>query len=160
MIKAKIITDSISTHTGKRITTFELDYNRFIHAELMTHRCITGDTKLAFDLPTAKNNSKTRVHTLTVKDFFDKWTNGGALRLPSRLQQRDLSKINPAVIYSAKELSILAGFKSPANIRTKCRKGNLIAQNPNKTKNQDWLTLGSDYLDFDCSSREFPHNGI
>ena len=156
MIKAKVITDSISTHTGQRITTFELEYNRYIHGELMTHRCITGDTKLAFDLPTAKNNSKTRVHTLTVKDFFDKWTNGGALRLPSRLQQRDLSKINPAVIYSAKELSVLAGFKSPANIRTKCRKGNLIAQNPNKAKNQDWLILGSDYLDFESSSREFP----
>ena len=26
MIKAKVITDSISTHTGQRITTFELEY--------------------------------------------------------------------------------------------------------------------------------------
>ena len=57
MISAKIIADSVSRHTDQRITTFELDYNRYIHAELMTHRCITGDTKLAFDLPAAKNNS-------------------------------------------------------------------------------------------------------
>ncbi|WP_432481718.1 FAD-dependent thymidylate synthase [Moraxella sp. ZY200743] len=38
MIKATIIADSISTHTGQRITTFELEYHRYIHAELLTHR--------------------------------------------------------------------------------------------------------------------------
>lgn len=35
MIRAKIIQDSVFT---TRITTFELEYPRFIHAELMTHR--------------------------------------------------------------------------------------------------------------------------
>lgn len=35
-VDAKIIADSISN--GKRITTWELEYPRFIHAELMTHR--------------------------------------------------------------------------------------------------------------------------
>lgn len=38
MIKATIIADSVSAHTGQRITTFELEYPRFIHSELMTHR--------------------------------------------------------------------------------------------------------------------------
>jgi thymidylate synthase ThyX len=37
MITAKIIKDSISP-VGKRITTFELEYPRFVHAELLTHR--------------------------------------------------------------------------------------------------------------------------
>ena len=38
MIKATIIADRISAHTGQRITTFELEYHRYIHSELMTHR--------------------------------------------------------------------------------------------------------------------------
>lgn len=38
MIKATIIADSISAHTNQRITTFELEYHRYIHSELMTHR--------------------------------------------------------------------------------------------------------------------------
>lgn len=37
MISAKIVQDSI-TCKGNRITTFELEYPRFIHSELMTHR--------------------------------------------------------------------------------------------------------------------------
>lgn len=37
MIEAKIVLDSVSP-TGKRITSFELVYPRFIHSELMTHR--------------------------------------------------------------------------------------------------------------------------
>lgn len=36
-IKVSIIQDSISP-AGKRITTFELEYHRYIHAEFMTHR--------------------------------------------------------------------------------------------------------------------------
>ena len=38
MIKATIVADSISAHTGQRITTFGLEYHRYIHSELMTHR--------------------------------------------------------------------------------------------------------------------------
>lgn len=38
MIKATIIADSVSKHTNQRITTFELEYPRFIHSELLTHR--------------------------------------------------------------------------------------------------------------------------
>lgn len=37
MISAKIVQDSVTTQ-GKRITTFELEYPRFIHSEFMTHR--------------------------------------------------------------------------------------------------------------------------
>ena len=37
MIKVKVIADSLYG-SKDRITTFELEYPRFIHAELMTHR--------------------------------------------------------------------------------------------------------------------------
>lgn len=39
-ITAKIIADSIS-EAGKRITTFELEYPRFLHSETMTHRMLS-----------------------------------------------------------------------------------------------------------------------
>lgn len=38
MYNAKIILDSINP-VGNRLTTFEITYPRFVHAELMTHLC-------------------------------------------------------------------------------------------------------------------------
>lgn len=49
-ITAKIIQDSIS-HFDKRITTFELDYPRFIHAELMTHRMFSRNAASSRAIP-------------------------------------------------------------------------------------------------------------
>ena len=42
MIKAKVICDSIS-HSGVRLTTMELNYHRFVHAEAKTHRMLSLD---------------------------------------------------------------------------------------------------------------------
>lgn len=42
MISAKVICDSIS-HSGVRLTTMELNYHRFIHAEAKTHRILSLD---------------------------------------------------------------------------------------------------------------------
>ncbi len=53
MIKAKIIADSISTH-GDRITTFELEYPRFIHSELMTHRQFSRNAASSRAIPINK----------------------------------------------------------------------------------------------------------
>ena len=51
-ITATIIQDSIS-HFDKRITTFELDYPRFIHAELMTHRMFSRNAASSRAIPVA-----------------------------------------------------------------------------------------------------------
>ena len=51
MIKAKVITDSISIHTGQRINTFELEYPRFIHAELMSHRVYSRNSSSSRAIP-------------------------------------------------------------------------------------------------------------
>ena len=40
MIEAKIILDSVSP-AGKRITTLQLKYPRFIHSEFMAHRAFS-----------------------------------------------------------------------------------------------------------------------
>lgn len=49
-IEAKIIADSISP-AGKRITTFQLRYPRFIHAELMTHRVFSRNASSSRAIP-------------------------------------------------------------------------------------------------------------
>lgn len=52
-IVAKIIADSISPE-GKRITTFELEYPRIVHAELMTHRLFSRNAMSSRAVPIAK----------------------------------------------------------------------------------------------------------
>ena len=50
-ITAKIIADSYSAINGKRITTFELQYPRFIHSELMTHRLFSRNAMSSRAVP-------------------------------------------------------------------------------------------------------------
>jgi len=52
-ITAKIIQDSIS-NAGVRITTMELEYPRFIHAEFMTHRMFSRNAASSRAIPIAK----------------------------------------------------------------------------------------------------------
>lgn len=58
--------------------TFELEYPRFIHSEFMTHRCLTADTVLTFDLPRGSKGSKCKAYQMTLGDFWDKWENGSS----------------------------------------------------------------------------------
>ncbi|HET8687071.1 MAG TPA: FAD-dependent thymidylate synthase, partial [Methanosarcina sp.] len=49
---AKIIADSICD--GKRITTFELEYPRFVHAEFMTHRLFSRNAASSRAIPVSR----------------------------------------------------------------------------------------------------------
>lgn len=51
--KVKIIADSINA-VGKRITTFELEYQRFIHAELLTHKMLSRNSASSRAIPVSK----------------------------------------------------------------------------------------------------------
>lgn len=53
MISAKIVADSVS-QLGKRITTLQLCYPRFIHSELMTHRALSRNAMSSRAVPVAK----------------------------------------------------------------------------------------------------------
>lgn len=53
-ISVKIIADSCSSVSGERITTFELEYPRFIHAELMTHRVFSRNAMSSRAVPVKK----------------------------------------------------------------------------------------------------------
>lgn len=51
--KARILADSVNT-VGDRITTFELTYPRFVHAELMTHRLFSRNSASSRAIPFKK----------------------------------------------------------------------------------------------------------
>ena len=53
-ITARIVSDSVSAYSGTRITTFELDYNRFVHSELMTHRLFSRNAMSSRAIPIEK----------------------------------------------------------------------------------------------------------
>ena len=53
-IKATIIADSINSYTGTRITTYELEYPRFIHSEVMTHKMLAKNAASSRAIPVAK----------------------------------------------------------------------------------------------------------
>ena len=52
-IEAKIIEDSISP-TRARVTTFQLRYPRFIHAEFMTHRLFSRNASSSRAIPVSR----------------------------------------------------------------------------------------------------------
>lgn len=54
MITAKILADSRNTETNDRLTTFELTYPRFVHAQLMTHRMFSRNAASSRAIPTEK----------------------------------------------------------------------------------------------------------
>lgn len=68
LIKATIIADSIAWISNQRITTFELEYPRFIHAELMTHRQFSRNSASSRAIPIDKmielveQNTATPIH--------------------------------------------------------------------------------------------------
>lgn len=58
---AKIIEDSISAE-GKRLTTMQLTYPRFIHAEFMTHRVFSRNASSSRAIPVAKMIEQVRTN--------------------------------------------------------------------------------------------------
>lgn len=66
-ISAKVIADSINVQ-GVRILTFELEYPRFIHSELMTHRVFSRNSASSRAIPVnsmitaVRNNPATPIH--------------------------------------------------------------------------------------------------
>lgn len=60
-LEVKIIADSIS-EAGKRITTFQLKYPRFIHAEVMTHRVFSRNASSSRAIPVSKMIEQVRTN--------------------------------------------------------------------------------------------------
>lgn len=147
-ISAKVIKDSISPK-GVRLTTFELSYPRYIHAEVMTHRqfCLGANNKLIFDLPSGTNNGKYtfRSYSMTLGEFAEKWINGAPKHKSSRFVDYDLKILEDTKVYSAKEVANLLKT-NPSNIRRACRKKEISSHK--KSPEGDWFFTGAAYKNY------------
>lgn len=65
-MQVKVIADSISKE-GKRITTFELIYPRFIHAEMLRHRVFSRTVESSRAKPIKKNLDEVRINPVLPK---------------------------------------------------------------------------------------------
>lgn len=104
MIKAEIIQDSINKNAD-RLTTFVLEYPRFIHAELMTHRvasknaasCLTGDSLITVNKPSHIKRGRLSAHQkIPIKEIVDKWFEGDSKgrNMKHRLRNMNIRCLN------------------------------------------------------------------
>ena len=145
-----------STSGFNRITTFELEYPRFIHSEIMTHRCLSGETELFFDLPNEVRGGS-KLHKMTMKEFHDKWVHGAKPRKSSRRKIYDVTNINSDEVYTAKKIAELTG-QCVETIRTHCKDKIINATNYDKKKSEDYKILGKTYIEYNSSEREHQQN--
>lgn len=87
-IKAKVICDSISQE-GIRITTLELDYPRFIHAELMTHRMLSKNCSSSRAIPIS-TMAQQILENMAIPEFFG--ANQSGMQSEKEIQFPNLAK--------------------------------------------------------------------
>lgn len=68
-IKVKIIADSIAQDSNIRLTTFELEYPRYIHAEIMTHRVFSRNAQSSRAVPVKAQIERTRSNPVYPIEF-------------------------------------------------------------------------------------------
>lgn len=71
-IEVSIIADS-TNWLGKRLTTFVLEYPRYLHSELLTHRIFSKNSASSRAIPIAKF-----IDSITTNPVIPKWTNNRA----------------------------------------------------------------------------------
>jgi len=137
----RLIADSVGP-SAKRISTYELTYPRWVHAELMTHRlfCLAGDMELEFDLPAGQQKTMRRVHKMTIGEFVNKWLYG-ARRFGAKPKKRsDVTVLEDEKEYDVAAASALLGLSNPSNLNRMCREGEIAARrHPN---GKTWLVTG------------------
>lgn len=95
-ITAKIIADSVSSVSGQRITTYELEYPRFIHAEFMTHKMLSKNSASSRAIPIAAMHK----HIEDVPQYPSKWgkNNPG---MQSKEEMNDLERQSAIGVWDA-----------------------------------------------------------
>lgn len=117
MITAKIIADSISLG-GHRITTYELVYPRYVHAELMTHRVFSRNAASSRAIPVeamiklVEDDTVMPIWTQEQKGMQgNKITNGAAINALNTVWLQGAS----AAVITAQSLTNLGAHKQNAN---------------------------------------------
>jgi len=140
---ARVLLDSLS-EAGVRLTTMEVTFPRFVLSEFNTHRvfCLDGDTKLYFDLPCGKND--TRRFTMSLREIYEKWHVGAAPRR-NRSKRVRSEAVEPDRLYTAKELASAAGYAGYTGVDLLTRRlGMPRVENPG----QPYRVRGSDFLKY------------
>ncbi len=116
--KVKIIADSINA-IGKRITTFELEYQRFIHAELLTHKMLSRNSASSRAIPVSKVLEQVR-NDPSMPCYWGK--NQAGMQAKEELTGRELELVKGDWVHAAEEaakysevLSSLGCHKQIAN---------------------------------------------
>lgn len=106
MISAKIITHSKSAVDGKEIVTFELEYPRFIHGELMTHRMFSRNAASSRAIPVKKIIEMVRDDPATPIHWGK---NQAGMQAKEELKDLELASVMRLWDEAADEASITAG---------------------------------------------------
>lgn len=144
--KVGIIKDSISPD-GVRLTTMHLRYPRMVHGELMTHRvfCLAGDARLDFELPAKFSTGARRVHSMSLREFADKWHNGAIEGASSRHNGRALDHLDATRIYSAAEIAKELGMRGASNLNALCRDGAIFGA---RKRGREWVAYGRYWMEW------------
>jgi thymidylate synthase ThyX len=87
-ITAKVVCDSVCTN-GVRITTLEVEYPRFIHSELMTHRMISKNCSSSRAIPINKMVDQI-LNNMAVPEYFG--ANKSGMQAVEEVQFPDLAR--------------------------------------------------------------------
>lgn len=146
-IEVKVIADSISPQ-GVRITTLELEYPRFIHAELMTHRVFSRNSASSRAIPI-----KTMLDTITFNPAKPvHWgKNQAGMQAKEELEQpqkiRAQSAWNTAMIDAVKHsasMHEIGVHKQIANRITEPFQHMKVVVTSTEWNNWDWLRFHPD----------------
>lgn len=143
----------ILASTGKApyhpdLITMRLRYSRILHSEIMTHRvfCLAGDAMLDFDLPGGQHGTNNRrVHSMSLREFADKWINGAAEGATARHNGKMLDHLDATTTYTAKEIATELGMTSATNLNALCRKGIVYGARKQGGK---WVAYGRYWMDW------------
>lgn len=117
-VSAKIIADSVDAKSGNRVTTFELEYPRYIHSQLMTHRVFSRNCASSRAIPINKVIEQIECDSQEPMWTYNKSGMQGKEVQEEELKNKCLSVWNKArdnAINSAKELVGLGIHKQDAN---------------------------------------------
>ena len=106
-ISAKIVAHSKSAINGKEIVTFELEYPRFCHSELMTHRLFSRNAASSRAIPVSKMIEQVRTSP-AVPCHWGK--NQPGMQAKEELAGDALSEVKGEWLYAAIEVASSAEF--------------------------------------------------
>ena len=117
-VSAKIIADSVAAKSGNRVTTFELEYPRYIHSQLMTHRVFSRNCASSRAIPINKVIEQIECDSQEPMWTYNKSGMQGKEVQEEELKNKCLSVWNKArdnAVNTAKELVGLGIHKQDAN---------------------------------------------